>query len=52
MKFVVSGKHSFEMIHDIVLLLGKNNKLAEVPTEKLNKVCKVVQQIFVENKDD
>lgn len=52
MKFVLSGKHSCEMIHNITLLLGKNTKLAEVPTEKLNKVCKVVQQIFVGDKYD
>lgn len=52
MKFVLSGKHSCETIHSITLLLGKNTKLAEEQTEKLNKVCKVVQQIFVENKND
>lgn len=52
MKFVLSGKHSCETIHSISLLLGKNTKLAEITSEKLNKVCKVVQQIFVEDKDD
>lgn len=52
MKFVLNGKYSCEMLHNIALLLGKNTKLAEVPAEKLSKVCKVVQQIFVENKDD
>lgn len=50
MKFIFSGKYSCEMIHNITLLLGKNTKLAEVPAEKLSTVCKVVQQIFVEDK--
>ncbi len=52
MKFVFSGKHSCEMLHNIALLLGKNTKLAEVPAEKLSKVCNIVQQIFVEDNDD
>lgn len=52
MRFVLSGKHSCEMLHNITLLLGENTKLADVPTEKLNKVCKVVQQIFAGDKDD